>query len=95
MSNESISAVFLGNFALLVGKGMICVLEKKWMDGRRRRRVCKTEGERERERERERKICVRFFSQVLPNELKHCQFVKEMLTLFLGKYIFHSVPIKF
>ena len=33
MSNESISAVFLGNFALLVGKEMICVLEKKWMDG--------------------------------------------------------------
>ena len=51
MSNESISAVFLGNFALLVGKEMICVLEKKWMDGRRRRRrrMCKTEKERERE----------------------------------------------
>ena len=31
MSNESISAVFLGNFALLVGKEMICVLER--MDG--------------------------------------------------------------
>ena len=54
MSNESISAVFLGNFALLVGKEMICVLERKWMDGRRGRRVCKTERGRERERERER-----------------------------------------
>ena len=32
MSNESISAVFLGNFALLVGEEMICVLEKiGWM----------------------------------------------------------------
>ena len=52
MSNESISAVFLGNFALLVGKEMICVLEKKRIDGRRRRRrMCKTEKERERERE--------------------------------------------
>ena len=51
MSNESISAVFLGNFALLVGKEMICVLEKKRIDGRRRRRrMCKTEKERERER---------------------------------------------
>ena len=49
MSNESISAVFLGNFALLVGKEMICVLEKKRIDGRRRRRrMCKTEKERER-----------------------------------------------
>ena len=57
MSNESISAVFLGNFALLVGKEMICVLEKKWMDGRRRRRMCKTEREREREREREINLC--------------------------------------
>ena len=56
MSNESISAVFLGNFALLVGKEMICVLERKWMDGRRGRRVYKTERGREREREREREI---------------------------------------
>ena len=53
MSNESISAVFLGNFALLVGKEMICVLERKWMDGRRRsRRMCETEKRRERERVR-------------------------------------------
>ena len=59
MSNESISAVFLGNFALLVGKEMICVLEKKWMDGRRRRRrMCKTERERERERERDKFVFV-------------------------------------
>ena len=52
MSNESISAVFLGNFALLVGKEMICVFVKKngWMDGGRRRRMCKRERERERER---------------------------------------------
>ena len=42
---------------LLVGKEMICVLEKKWMDGRRRRRMCKTEREREREREREINLC--------------------------------------
>ena len=28
MSNESISAVFLGNFVLLVGKKIICVLER-------------------------------------------------------------------
>ena len=36
-----------------VGKEMICVffLERKWVDGRRRRRMCKTERERERERE--------------------------------------------
>ena len=52
MSNESISAVFLGNFALLVGKEMICVLERKWMDGRRGRRVYKTERGRERERDK-------------------------------------------
>ena len=50
MSNESISAVFLGNFALLVGKEMICVLERKWMDGRRGRRVCETERGRERDK---------------------------------------------
>ena len=39
MANESISAVFLGNFALLVGKEMICVLEKKWMDGSKKKNV--------------------------------------------------------
>ena len=33
MSNESISAVFLGNFALLVGKEMICVFFGKKMGG--------------------------------------------------------------
>ena len=37
MANESISAVFLGNFALLVGKEMICVLEKK-LDGWQKRK---------------------------------------------------------
>ena len=49
MSNESISAVFLGNFALLVGKEMICVFGKNgWMK----------EGEEEcvRQEEREREI---------------------------------------
>ena len=51
MSNESISAVFLGNFALLVGKEMICVLEKNgWMDEEEEECVRRKERERERER---------------------------------------------
>ena len=66
--------------------------ENGWMEEGEEKCVRQKE---ERERERERWVCVRFFSQVLSNELKHCQFVKEMLTLFLGEYIFHSVPIKF
>ena len=41
---------FWAIFALLVGKEMICVFGKKWMAGRRRRRMCRTERERERER---------------------------------------------
>ena len=50
MSNESISAVFLGNFTLLVGKEMIRCFGKEWIDGRRRRRrMCETEKETERE----------------------------------------------
>jgi len=58
MSNESISAVFLGNFTLLVGKEMICILEKKldgWM--KRKRSVCDRKKKREREREREINLC--------------------------------------
>ena len=56
MSNESISAVFLGNFALLVGKEMICVLEKNgWME--EEEEECVRRKEREREREREINLC--------------------------------------
>ena len=40
MSNESISAVFLGNFVLLVGKEMICVLER--MDGWKKKKKKKS-----------------------------------------------------
>ena len=57
MSNESISAVFLGNFALLVGKEMICVLEKiGWMD--EEEEECARQKEKERERERDKFVFV-------------------------------------
>ena len=58
MSNESISAVFLGNFALLVGKEMICVLEKNgWME-EEEEEECVKQKERERERERDKFVFV-------------------------------------
>ena len=59
MSNESIGAVFLGNFALLVGKEMICVLEKKdgWMEGGEEEKCV-----RQKRRERESKFVFVFFS---------------------------------
>ena len=40
MANESISAVFLGNFALLVGEEMIYVLER--MDGWKKKKKKKS-----------------------------------------------------
>ena len=53
MSNESISAVFLGNFVLLVGKkrNNLCFGKDGWMEEEEEEEECVRQKEREREKE--------------------------------------------